>query len=55
MYSVDRNDKIQAVQGQLSTPKSVTTTVFYMFKQLKEQRGMDKEKKIQVKFLEMET
>ena len=27
MYSVNRNDKIQAVQGQLSAPKTVTTTV----------------------------
>ena len=26
MYSVNRNDKIQAVQGQLSAPKTVTTT-----------------------------
>ena len=35
--------------------KSVTTTVSYMFKQLKEWRGMVKEKKIQVNFLETET
>ena len=35
--------------------KSVTTTVSHMFKQLKEWRGMVKEKKIQVNFLEMET